>query len=306
MKITGYRYETYTMKLDRPIADCNLPEGLDLLPGSVLFIETDEGVEGVSLGFGIEGVSALFHLIEGEDPREVVSLWAKINDYIHKVGNEGAANGALSSIDIALWDLKGKLAEEPLWRTLGAAEGRVKAYASGLDYCLTDDELFQCPFIMMQEVGSLFFSEEDAAKLRTYLLKGGFLWVDDFWGSYAWNIWAAQIRKVLPPGEYPIEDLPKDHPMFHTLFDLPGVPQIPSINYWYDSGGRTSERGFDSAQVHARAISDASGRVMVLMTHNTDVSDSWEREGDDPQYFYQFSVPGYQVAINVLLYTMTH
>lgn len=142
MKITGYRYETYMMKLDRPIADCNLPEGLDLLPGSVLFIETDEGVEGISLGFGVEGVSALFHLVEGEDPREVVSLWQKINDYIHKLGNAGAANGALSSIDIALWDLKAKLAEEPLWRTLGAAEGRVRAYASGLDYCLPDDELF--------------------------------------------------------------------------------------------------------------------------------------------------------------------
>jgi L-alanine-DL-glutamate epimerase-like enolase superfamily enzyme len=142
VKITGYRYETYLMKLDRPIADCNLPEGLDLLPGSVLYLETDEGVTGLSLGFGVEGVAALFHLIEGEDPREVMHLWMKINDYIHKLGNEGAANAALSSIDIALWDLKAKLAGEPLWRTLGAAEGRVKAYASGLDYCLPDDELF--------------------------------------------------------------------------------------------------------------------------------------------------------------------
>jgi L-alanine-DL-glutamate epimerase-like enolase superfamily enzyme len=142
MKITGYRYETYLMKLDRPIADCNLPAGLDLLPGSVLYLETDEGVSGISLGFGVEGVAPLFHLIEGEDPREVLALWMKINDYIHKLGNEGAANGALSSIDIALWDLKAKLAGEPLWRTLGAAEGRVKAYASGLDYCLSDDELF--------------------------------------------------------------------------------------------------------------------------------------------------------------------
>lgn len=142
MKITGYRYETYLMRLDRPIADCNLPGGLNLLPGSVLWIDTDEGVSGISLGFGVEGVAALFHLIEGEDPREVVGLWTKINDYIHKLGNEGAANGALSAIDIALWDLKAKLADEPLWKTLGAAEGRVKAYASGLDYCLADDELF--------------------------------------------------------------------------------------------------------------------------------------------------------------------
>jgi hypothetical protein len=220
----------------------------------------------------------------------------------YRINANGDGGNWLTDYPNADIDLMIRLAE--LTKTPVAFDGAKRP--EHLIVRLTDDELFQCPFIMMQEVGSLFFSEEDAAKLRTYLLKGGFLWVDDFWGSHAWNVWAAQIRKVLPPGEYPIEDLPKDHPMFHTLFDLPGVPQIPSINYWYGSGGGTSERGFDSAQVHARAISDASGRVMVLMTHNTDVSDSWEREGEDPQYFYQFSVPGYQVAINVLLYTMTH
>ena len=171
---------------------------------------------------------------------------------------------------------------------------------------LTDDELFQCPFIMMQEVGRLFFDDEDAVQLRSYLLKGGFLWVDDFWGSYAWSVWARQIQKVLPPSDFPIVDLPADHPIFHTMFDLEGVPQIPSINHWYRSGGRTSERGADSAQVHARAIADHDGRLMVFMTHNTDVSDSWEREGENPRYFFRFSIRGYQTAVNVLLYAMTH
>jgi hypothetical protein len=84
------------------------------------------------------------------------------------------------------------------------------------------------------------------------------------------------------------------------------MPQIPSINFWLGSGGGTSERGPDSAVPHARAIADVHGRVMVLMTHNTDISDSWEREGDDPDYFYRFSVDGYAVAIDVLLYAMTH
>ena len=169
---------------------------------------------------------------------------------------------------------------------------------------LTGDELFQCPFIMMQEVGRVFFTNEDAARLRTYLLKGGFLWVDDFWGSYAWDVWASEIRKVFPSAEYPIIDLPLDHPIFHTMFDLDGVPQIPGIGSF--RSGSTSERGADSAEVHTRAISDRHGRVMVLITHNTDVSDSWEREGEDPEYFYQFSVEGYRVAVNVLLYAMTH
>jgi len=152
MKITGYRYETYMMKLDRAIADCNLPEGVELLPGSILYIETDENITGLSLGFGGGGMEGLFGLIEGQDPREVVHLWMKINDYIHKLGNEGAANANLSAIDIALWDLKAKAAGEPLWRTLGAAHGRVKAYASGLDYCLSDDDLFAF-YRRMAEVG---------------------------------------------------------------------------------------------------------------------------------------------------------
>ncbi|HZM97411.1 MAG TPA: DUF4159 domain-containing protein [Vicinamibacterales bacterium] len=170
---------------------------------------------------------------------------------------------------------------------------------------LTDDELYQCPVIIMQEVGRLFFSADDAERLRTYLLKGGFLWVDDFWGSYAWQVWETEIRKVFPANDYPIVDIPTDHALFHTMFDLKGVPQIPGIGTWL--GGRTtSERGADSAEVHARAIADPQGRVMVFMTHNTDVSDSWEREGEDPQYFYQFSIDGYRVAVNVLLYAMTH
>jgi L-alanine-DL-glutamate epimerase-like enolase superfamily enzyme len=142
MKITGFRTELYLMKLDRPIGDANCPEGVDLMPGSIVYLDTDEGVTGVSLGFGGASVGTLFQALEGADPREVVGLWIKMNDLVHKAGNEGEANFALSALDIALWDLKAKLANEPVWRLLGGNEGRVKAYASGLDYCLSDDELF--------------------------------------------------------------------------------------------------------------------------------------------------------------------
>jgi hypothetical protein len=171
---------------------------------------------------------------------------------------------------------------------------------------LIDDALFQCPFVMMTEVGSAYLGPEEAARLREYLLKGGFLWADDFWGSYAWQTWEEQIRKVLPAARYPIVELPPDHPLFRMLFVVEKVPQIPSINFWMGSGGATSERGGDSIRPTARAILDPHGRPMVLMTHNTDVGDSWEREGDDPNYFYHFAVDGYAVGINVLLYSMTH
>ena len=171
---------------------------------------------------------------------------------------------------------------------------------------LTDDTMFQCPFIMMTEVGSASIDDEEAERLRTYLLKGGFLWADDFWGSYAWDWWEAQIRKVVPASEYPIVDLPRDHPLFRAQFEVKETPQIPSIGRWIQLGGGTSERGPDSAEVHTRAILDSHDRIMVLMTHNTDFGDSFEREGDDPQYFYTMSVPGYAFGINTLLYALTH
>lgn len=170
----------------------------------------------------------------------------------------------------------------------------------------SDAELFQCPFVLMAEVGSAYFDEHEAARLREYFEKGGFLWVDDFWGSLAWEHWEREIAKVLPPARYPVVDLPSDHPIFRMQFELARVPQIPSIHFWLRSGGGTSERGADSAEVNTKAIVDEHGRVMVLMTHNTDISDSWEREGEDPDYFYQFSVDGYALAANVLLYAMTH
>lgn len=161
MKITGYRVEHYTMKLDRAVGDANLPSGVDILPGSILFLETDEGLTGIALAYGGD-IDGLFGVIEGEDPREVVALWIRMNDYLHKAGNEGAASAALSAIDVALWDLKAKAAGEPLWRMLGARDRRVRAYASGLDYCLSDDELFAF-YRRMAELGM------DSGKLKVGL-----------------------------------------------------------------------------------------------------------------------------------------
>ena len=171
---------------------------------------------------------------------------------------------------------------------------------------LGDPELFHCPFVMMTNVGSISMSAREVANLRDYLLKGGFVWADDFWGSTAWDWWEAQLRRVLPASDFPLVDLPPDHPLFHAHFDVKATPQIANIGFWTRSGGGTSERGADSAVVHTRAIVDGSGRIMVLSTHNTDLGDSFEREGDDPSYFLVMSVPGYAFGINTLLYAMTH
>ena len=171
---------------------------------------------------------------------------------------------------------------------------------------LTDDVLYQCPFIMMTEVGSAFFDETEAAKLKDYLLKGGFLWADDFWGEYAWEWWEEQIRKAFPASEYEIVDIEGSHPLYKSQFEIKATPQIASIGMWQRLGGGTSERGEDSAIVHTRGIYDSHGRLMVLITHNTDLGDSFEREADDPSYFYTMSVPGYAFGVNALVYALTH
>jgi hypothetical protein len=171
---------------------------------------------------------------------------------------------------------------------------------------LTDELLFQCPWAIIEDAGSAGLTDEEVTALRTYLLKGGFLWVDDFWGPWAWDNWITEFSRVLPPSEYPIRDVPMDHPIFKAMFEVEELPQIPSINFWSRSGGATSELGPDSATPTMRAVTDENGHIMVLMTHNTDIADAWEREGEDPRYFYSFSPDGYAVGINVLLYAMTH
>jgi hypothetical protein len=171
---------------------------------------------------------------------------------------------------------------------------------------LTDDLLFQCPFIMMTEVGNIFLRDEEAARLREYALKGGFLGADDFWGPEAWAYWEAEIRKAFPASEYDIVDLDSTHPLYSAQFQIKETPQIAAIGQWQRMGGGTSERGADSAEVHTRAILDSAGRMMVLITHNTDLGDSFEREADDPQYFYTMSVPGYAFGVNALVYALTH
>ena len=144
------------------------------------------------------------------------------------------------------------------------------------------------------------------ARLREYLLKGGFLWTDDHWGTEEWEVWTRELAKVFPPGEYPIELVTPADPIFSTQVVVKQMPQIPNIGYWRGSGGDTSEQGADSAVPHFYAVRDHHGRIMLAMTHNTDIFDAFEREADDPRFFARFSPTGYALGINVLLYAMTH
>jgi hypothetical protein len=169
---------------------------------------------------------------------------------------------------------------------------------------LTDPMLFDCPVLLGTDVGTASFSDEEATRLREYLLKGGFLWVDDFWGTESMEQWTDQMRKVLP--EYQIFDVPADHPIRSTLFSVTEVEQVSSINFWRRSGGDTRERGYESPHANFRAIADGKGRVVVVMTHDTDIGDSMEREAEDPEFFAKFSPNGYALATDIVLYALTH
>ena len=172
---------------------------------------------------------------------------------------------------------------------------------------LLDDTIYDYPFAFMSDVGTLGLNPLEIDRLRDYLLRGGILYVDDFWGDLAWMHWQEEIGKVLPPNEYPIVDIPLNHEIFNTFFTIREVPQIPSIQHWRRSGGSTtSERGWETREPHFRGIFDKFGRLMVIITHNTDIADGWEREGEDDEYFYRFSLKSYPFGINIVIYALTH
>ncbi len=181
---------------------------------------------------------------------------------------------------------------------------------------VSDPALFGYPLLYMEHGGYMRLSVEEVSTLRKYLLNGGALLVNDFWGSEEWDGFAAQIKRVLPERSW--TDLTMDHPVFHCVFDLRGPMnrlQVPTIQFWnpdYDPKDPQSElqtiyRGEGSKEVHVRAMFDDRQHLMILAIHNSDVSDGWEREGENEVYFNQFSERiAYPLGINFIFYLMTH
>lgn len=174
---------------------------------------------------------------------------------------------------------------------------------------LSDPRVFDYPFIYFVEPGGgwgngLDFTPMEVENLRRYCENGGFAMFDDFWGEAEWFNFESEIRKVFPDKE--IVDLPRDHPIFHIVYDLRETDnlQIPAINYGVR--GITYERE-DAKEVHYRAILDDQERIMVMICHNSDLGDGWEREGENIDYFRNFSEKiAYPLGINILIYAMTH
>jgi len=183
-------------------------------------------------------------------------------------------------------------------------DGRIRHDIVRLD----DPALRHYPFIYMVEVGSIMLSQAEVEGLRNYLLRGGFLMVDDFWGEEEWANWSYEFDRVLPPEEYPRFEIPLDHPIYHMVFELDEVPQVPALDNFLRTGlsyERPWEPGTDTP--HIWGVNDKEGRLMAVICHNTDYGDGWEREGLSKEYFQRFSVKkAYPIGINIIVYAMTH
>jgi hypothetical protein len=176
---------------------------------------------------------------------------------------------------------------------------RIDAAGQGTQVPIMDEALFDYPWLYAVEVGWWLLDDEEAARLREYLLRGGFLMVDDFHGSREWAGFVASMERVFPDRQ--IVDLPPDSAVFHTVYDLDEPVQIPGINAYLN--GQTYER--DGMQPHWRGIFDDSGRLMVMIDFNMDLGDAWEH-ADTPAYPLHFTTLAYQYAINYIVYAMTH
>jgi len=165
---------------------------------------------------------------------------------------------------------------------------------------IMDEKLFRYPLLYFVEPGYMELSEEEAVRLREYTARGGFLFLDDFWGDYEWENVQAQMRKVFPDAR--IEDLPLTHGVFHSYFDIDEVVQVPGIGAWL-YGGITYEKG--GIVPHYMGIESKQGRLVVFIARNCDLGEAWEWI-DDPRYPLKYGLAAYRVGINVIQYAMSH
>lgn len=161
------------------------------------------------------------------------------------------------------------------------------------------DDVYNWPVMYGVEVGHWDLPEEQAKQLREYLMRGGFLMVDDFHGTQEWQVFEASLNRVFPDRHW--EDIPNNDPIFHTLYDIDDRVQIPGAQFL--ESGRTYER--DGVDPHWRAVTDDKGRIVVAICHDMDLGDAWEHS-DNPQYPENYASLAYRIAMNYFVYDLTH
>jgi hypothetical protein len=167
----------------------------------------------------------------------------------------------------------------------------------------TDEALFDHPWLLAQQVGHWSLSDEETAALREYLLRGGFLVVDDFWGTYEWSVFLEAINRVFP--NRPVIDIPENDPLLHVLYDLDQRTQIPGRRHVHRSASGQVIVRPAATPPRWRGIYDDQGRLMVAINFNMDMGDAWEH-ADDPVYPEPMTALAYRFGINYVIYAMTH
>ena len=164
---------------------------------------------------------------------------------------------------------------------------------------IMDERLFDFPFVYFVEPGFMELSDEEAARLREYVARGGFMFFDDFWGDAEWQNVTEQMKKVFP--EYETKELPLTHPVFHSYLDIEEVVQVPNI--YNAQRGITSEKG--GVTPYYMGIEDKEGRLVAFFARNSDLGDAWEWINDS-RYPVRYGLAAYKVGINVVIYAMSH
>jgi Domain of unknown function (DUF4159) len=167
----------------------------------------------------------------------------------------------------------------------------------------SDPALFDYPWLFAQQVGHWSLSDEEAAALREYLMRGGFLVVDDFWGPSEWSVFMASMNRIFP--DRPIVELPESADLLHVLYDLDQRTQIPGLRHLRRGPGGTVEVHTQASPPHWRGIFDDRDRLMVAINFNMDMGDGWE-EADTPIYPEPMTALAYRFGINYVVYAMTH
>lgn len=165
---------------------------------------------------------------------------------------------------------------------------------------LDDPEIRRYPLLYAVEVGYMALTEPERQGLRDYLLAGGFLIVDDFWGTHEWYNFEAEIELVLP--EFDIVDIPLDHPVLHAFYDIDKILQVPNVRQGI-RGGPTHER--DGYFPAFKGVMDDDGRLMVAIVWNSDLGDAWEW-AENPYYPLRLSNFAYKLGVNLIVYAMSH
>ena len=246
-----------------------------------------------------------------QEARDDLTVFTPTRIEYDSVGGYGEAYYGYEGRIWERWETDFPQAERNFAKRLGELTA-VLAAATPKRRRLTDETLGDSPLIFLSDVGYMRLTEDEMAALRRYLHNGGFLWADDFWGDAEWASFERAMAGVLPGRRW--RTLPIEHPIFHTVFDIDEMPQIPARDFaWRWGGDDTAEPPWihrfpagSLATPSIRAYADDDGRLMAIATHNTDIGDGWERESYGEWYFERFSTAAYRVGVNVVVYALTH